>query len=259
MAAFDNWAEWYDLVHPGLPGETEFYVGHAVRRGGTLLDIGCGTGRIALAAAMSGVDVVGLDNSSPMLDRFRGTLEALGELVTGQVELVQADMRDFDLGRRFSTVVMAYRTFMHLLEPQDQLACLQTLRRHLEPGGLLALNLWAARPGLIAQHAGAGARALQLVGRHRFEDGTALVHYRATSFDELVQRIDEEHLLHEVDVDGQVLATSALRLERCWLSIREMGWLVAQAGFEVEALFGDFDCNPPGDGTREMIWLLRSA
>ena len=257
MAAFEQWAEWYDRVHPGLPGEAEFYVGQAVRCGGPLLDIGCGTGRIALAAAMSGIDVVGLDDSEPMLDRFREKLGALGPLVEGDVELVNADMRSFDLGRRFPLAVMAYRTFMHLLEPEDQLECLATIRRHLEPDGVLALNLWAARPGLIARHGGVDGGSLQLVARHCFEDDTSLVHYRAVCFDELAQRIDEEHLLHEVDEQGRLLGTSALRLVRSWLSIREMGWLVAQAGFEVQALFGDFDCNPLSEDTQEMIWVLR--
>ena len=256
MAEFDSWAPWYDLIHRGLPGEAEFYVGQAVRAGGPLLDIGCGTGRIAIPAALSGLDVVGLEVSAEMLDVCEDKLEALGDC-PGSLELVLGDMRNFELERRFPMAIMAYRTLMHLLEPEHQLEALACAMDHLEPGGTLILNVWAARPELIAPLVGPTAGALQLVGRHGFEDGTGLVHYRATRCQPLAQRIDEEHLLHELDEQGQVVASHALAMERCWQSVRELGHLVARAGFEVQALFGDFDCNPPGDGNQEQIWVLR--
>lgn len=258
MAEFDPWAPWYDLIHRGLPDEAEFYVGQAVKRGGPLLDLGCGTGRIAIPAAMSGLEVVGLDLSAAMLDACEDKLEALGE-IPGSVELVLGDVRDFDLQRRFPIAIMAYRTLMHVLEPEEQLAALTCARDHLAPGGRLILNVWAARPELIAPLVGPGAGALQLVDRHTFEDGTGLLHYRATRCDPLPQRIHEEHLLHEIDEQGQVLASHALAMERCWMGVREMGHLVARAGFEVEALLGDFACNLPGEGNQEQIWVLRRS
>ena len=256
MAEFDAWAPWYDLIHRGLPGEAEFYVGQAVRGGGPLLDIGCGTGRIAIPAAMSGIEVVGLDVSAGMLDICEDKLEALDDL-PGSVELILGDMRDFEIERRFPLAIMAYRTLMHLLEPDEQLEALRCAMDHLEPEGTLILNVWAARPELIGPLVGPSAGALQFVGRHGFDDGSGLVHYRATRCQPLAQRIDEQHLLHELDEDGQVVASHGLALERCWQSVRELGHLVARAGFEVEALFGDFDCNPPGDGNQEQIWVLR--
>ncbi len=256
MAEYDSWAPWYDLIHPGLPGEAEFYVGQALRHGGPLLDLGCGSGRIGIAAAMSGVRVLGVDLSQAMLDVCRDKLEALGPL-EGEVELVQGDLRALSLSRRFPLAFMAYRTFMHLLEPEEQLAALRCAHEALEPGGVLILNLWAARPELLGPLVGPGGGALRLVGRHRFDDGTALVHYRATRAEPLEQRLVEEHWLHEVDEQGEQLASHALCMERTWLSLREMGHLVARAGFEVEALFGDFDCNPPSDHNQEMIWVLR--
>ncbi len=258
MAEFDAWAPWYDLIHRGLPGEAEFYVGQAVRGGGPLLDIGCGTGRIAIPAAMSGIEVLGLDLSGAMLDVCEDSLEAAGAL-EGSVELIQGDMRDYVLERRFPLAFMAYRTLMHLLEPDEQLEALRCAREHLAPGGRLILNIWAARPELIAPLVGPHAGGLAFVGRHGFEDGTGLVHYRATRCAPIAQRIDEEHLLHELDEAGAVVASHALSMTRSWQTIRELGHMAARAGLEVEALFGDFDCNPPSDGNQEQIWVLRRA
>ena len=67
MAEFDSWAAYYDYLHPGLPGEAEFYGGQALRRGGPVLEAGCGTGRLAILMAMSGLKVTGVDNSAAML------------------------------------------------------------------------------------------------------------------------------------------------------------------------------------------------
>jgi SAM-dependent methyltransferase len=256
MSELDAWARWYDLIHQGLPGEAEFYVGQAVRGGGPLLDLGCGTGRIAIPAAMSGVEVVALDVSEAMLDVLEDKLEAVGEL-PGSVQPVLGDLRDFELERRFPLAFMAYRTFMHLLGPDEQLAALERARAQLEPEGTLILNVWAARPELIAPLVGPTGGALQLVGRYHFDDGTGLLHYRATRCEPISQRLDEDHLLHELDEEGTVLATHALTMTRSWQTLREMGHLVARAGFEVQALFGDFDCAPPGAGNQEQIWVLR--
>ncbi len=256
MPAFDAWADIYDLIHRGLPGEAEFYVAQAVRIGGHTLELGCGTGRIALAMALSGVDVTGLDDSEPMLDVCREKLALLGE-VPGRVQLVLADMREFDLGRCFELVVMPYRSFMHMLSHDDQRSCLDAVRRHLAPGGSFILNVWDARPSALAPHVGAAAGALQFAARHRLDDEGELLHYRATRCHELEQLMEEEHLVHELDGEGHVLHSQALGMKRCWFTFRELGNLLALSGFEVEAVFGDFDCNPCTDRTSEMIWALR--
>ena len=60
MHEFDAWAKYYDLIHQGLDGEAEFYIGQAARARSRTLELGCGTGRICIPMAMSGCDVVGV-------------------------------------------------------------------------------------------------------------------------------------------------------------------------------------------------------
>lgn len=257
MAEFDAWADYYDLIHQGLPGEAEFYVGQAVRIGGPALEIGCGTGRVAIPMAMSGVDVTGLDVSAAMLDVCRDKLRAAGP-VPGSLDLVQADMRAFDLGRTFAFIAMPYRTFMHCLTPEDQRACLGAVARHLAPDGVFILNVWAARPSLIAPHVGAGAAGMRLSGIYPLDDeGHRLAHFCASRYTESRQELAEDHLLHLLAPDGAVEHTQYLSLVRAWLTPREMEHLVLACGFSVEAVFGDFDCAPFGPASTEMVWVLR--
>ncbi len=257
-APYDPWADFYDAVHLGLPGEAEFYVGQAVRRGGAVLELGCGTGRIAIPMAMSGVDVTGLDNSKAMLAVCRRKLRAVGR-VPGKLKLVHADMRDFDLGRRFDFIAMAYRTFMHLLTPPDQRRCLETVRRHLADDGRFILNCWAPRPSTLTPVRACSAGLLQFAGRHPLDDEHSLIHFCATICDEHRQILSEEHVIHVVDENGTVLRTETLPMERAWITPREMDNLVRLCGFDVEAVFGDFDCQPFDAASTEMIWVLRKA
>ncbi len=255
MSAFDGWADYYDLIHRGLPGEAEFYVGQAVRIGGPALELGCGTGRLAIPMAMSGVDVVGLDNSAGMLEICREKHAAVGP-VSGSLELVEADMTVFSLRRQFRFVAMAYRTIMHLHLPAQQRAALKCVRAHLAPGGIFILNTWAPSPSTIAAPQPAG---FVEAGRYDLPDGGVVRHSCRTHFDGYLQRLVEEHRIEETDRSGRVVESRSLPLVRTWTTLREMDNLVRLSGFDVEAVFGDFDCNPIGPSSTEMIWVLRPS
>jgi SAM-dependent methyltransferase len=110
----------------------------AAAAGHAVLELGCGTGRVTLAIAREGIDIVGLDNAPPMLDiaRRKATLEGV------ELTWVEADMGRFHLDRLFSLVIIPYRSFLHLLTDEDQASCLEAIRNHLVPGGRLALSFF---------------------------------------------------------------------------------------------------------------------
>ena len=258
MAEFDPWAAYYDYLHQGLPGEAEFYVAQAMTRNCPVLELGCGTGRIALPVAMSGIKVTGIDNSAAMLEVCHDKAVQLGIGKTA-LKLVVADMRDFRLRARFPLAFMAYRTFMHCLTPEDQLACLRCIHDHLAPGGELFCNLWAAQPATIAQIAlkpdsegGVHVATIPVP-----EENLLLAHYVTVWRDDLTQTLHERHRVQEQEVSGQVVHEEELTMTRAWVTPREMEHLVARTGFEVVAVLGDFDGTPLGPGHVEMIWHLR--
>jgi SAM-dependent methyltransferase len=256
MAEYDAWAEFYDLIHRGVPGEAEFYVDQAVKARGPVLELGCGTGRISLAMAMAGVEAVGLDNSPKMLAQFRKKLTRIGQ-VSGSAEAIEADMASFDLGRQFDLIAIPYRSFMHLMSQERQLSCLERCRRHLTDQGKLILNVWAARPSSIGRFTERRSGGLQRAGRYELESGDWLVHFESAQYDEHRQIIAEEHVLHEVDHEGEVLRTIVLPLTRMWATPREMAWMFRACGFAVDALFGDFECGPFGRRSTEAVWALK--
>lgn len=122
--------------------DTPFYLAlarEAAAHGRAVLELACGTGRVTLPIAREGIEIVGLDNAAAMLAvaRRKAAAEDL------DVTWVEADMRDFDLGRSFGLIIIPYRSFLHLLTDAGQAACLAAGYRHLMPGGRFALNFFA--------------------------------------------------------------------------------------------------------------------
>ncbi len=119
--------------------DTNTAVKLASRHGGPVLDLACGTGRIGLAIAQRGVEVMGVDLSTDMLDRFTTRLGAEPPEVAGLVELVQADMHQLDLGRQFRLAVLGATTIV-LVDPAQRRAFFERVRAHLLPGGIFAFD-----------------------------------------------------------------------------------------------------------------------
>ena len=260
MPEFDAWAAYYDLVHQGLPGEAEFYVGQAIRKGGKTLELGCGTGRIALPMAMSGADVVGLDNSPGMLAVCREKLSEVGEAGSG-LRLVEGDMAHFDLGETFDLVIVPYRGFMHLHRREQQRSCFDCVRAHLRPGGLFMFNTWVPSASVIASHPTSNGRGGEFSLADEYEGdgpGHRIRHYHRAEYDELRQRIVERHVFDHLDSEGRVTHTKELPMLRVWTTPREMENLAELCGFGVRALFGDFDCCPLNEASTEQIWVLET-
>jgi SAM-dependent methyltransferase len=259
MSEYDPWADYYDLMHQGLPGEAEFYTGQAVRMQCDTLELGCGTGRIAIPMAMSGLNVTGVDVSAEMLAKCAEKRASVSP-VKGRLHLVRSDMRDFAFDKRFRLIVMPYRTFMHLLTPEDQTACLRAVRRHLADEGLFIMNSWAAKPSALAPFLTPAGQGLRFCGRHPVPgEDMHLLHHCSSQADEHRQILHEEHLVQGVEEDGAVCFTQSLSITRAWSTPRETGRLVAACGFEAVSLLGDFHGGPFTDSSTEMIWVLRRS
>jgi len=126
--------ERYDQEYGAWEPDGPFYERLAHRYGGPVLELGCGTGRVALGLARQGFAVVGVEVAPAMLARARAKAGHF------PVEWLEADCRVLGLGRRFCTVFMAANGFQHLVTAEDQIAAMEAVHRHLEPGGAFAFN-----------------------------------------------------------------------------------------------------------------------
>ncbi len=154
-------AAFYDYYSPGVEGDVQFYVEEAKKAGSSVLEVGCGTGRILLPIAESGITIVGVDRAPAMLSLLRQKLAKYSPDTPSRVELIEGDMRNFSLGRRFKLVTIPYRAFLHLLTPKDQRQALLCIREHLADDGRLIFNIFDPNLELITARMGPLGSTLQ--------------------------------------------------------------------------------------------------
>jgi SAM-dependent methyltransferase len=151
--AYDTLAELYDEdMGASAPGvDVEFYVREATSRARSVLELGCGTGRITLPLLRAGLGVTAVDRSLPMLDVLRRkALNELDEPARRRLRIEQMDMRSLELGERFEVTLCPYSAFGYLLTPADRELALSGVREHLAPGGNLLLDMFVPDPRLAA-------------------------------------------------------------------------------------------------------------
>ena len=137
---------WHDIECGGYDVDLPLWRELADREGAPVLDVGAGTGRVALDLARRGHEVVALDRDAALL-------EALVDRGAGlPVQAVAADARDFGLGRRFPLILVPMQTIQLLGGPEGRARFLRRAREHLAPGGLLAAALADALEAFDSEH-----------------------------------------------------------------------------------------------------------
>jgi len=248
----------YDRMYAGYDADIPFYVAEAQRAEPPVLELACGTGRVLIPIAEAGVPIWGLDATSTMLEQAGAKVAALPTEIQERITLEAGDMRDFDLPERFGLVTVPFRSFLHLLTVEDQLAALGCIRRHLRPGGRLALNFFNPSIPMIAAHLTYTGRALKPFGEWTDPaTGHRVVSWDSRSYRPTAQTLDELIILEVVDTAGKVVDRSYRSLTLRWIYRYEFEHLLARTGFVVEALYGDFDRAPFGETSQEMVWVAR--
>lgn len=243
------------LAAGATAGDADWYERKCREWGGPVLDAACGTGRVAWRLAEAGLEVVGFDLSPHMLARAEAKRASVAPAAAARASFRQADLRTFDLGRRFRTALVPFRSFQCLLTPEDQRASLERFRAHLEPGGRLVIDVFDplyAALGNDLPPSLRGRTEVALPGR-----GTVLSQEIVRDgVDPVNQVLSETWTFEERDASGRVLLTERERLRMRWSFRWEMRHLFALCGFEVEAEYSDFRESPPAYA-KEQIWVVR--
>jgi len=225
---YDRLGPLYDAWCRVVTEDIPFYVDLALRAGGPVLEIGVGSGRIAVPTALAGVEVVGVDTSEAMLARARAKAKALR--VT--LRLIRADMRELpDLGC-FPLVTVPFRAFLHLRDDRERLAVLRALRRRLLPGGTLAFDVFHPDVVDIVETDG------RWIPRHG----------------DILERADwhpaERRLILAVRGGGREAT-----MELWWAEPDAWERLLVRAGFVDVRRYGWFDRRDPAPGDADSVWL----
>jgi SAM-dependent methyltransferase len=254
---YDFIADLYD--HVGLyrdRPDIHFFVEAATTAGSPVLEVGCGTGRVLIPTARAGVAIVGLDVSSHMLAECRKRLLDEPESVQRRARLVEADMREFDLGSRFTLATIPFRPFQHLLTVEDQLSCLACIHRHLVDEGTLILDVFNPSLDLLVN------RPIGVEQQEEPEfltpDGRRVTRtHKAIGYDRFTQVSDFELIYYVTHPDGRTERLVHAFPLRYFFRF-EVEHLLVRANFVVEHVYADYEKSAYGSKyPGELLFVAR--
>ncbi len=241
---YDDNAALYDLQYAAYRDDVPFYTRLAFDQGGAVLELGAGTGRLTEALLTAGHEVVAVDASAAMLERAEARLAG-----RAGATLVQGDMRQVRLQRRFDLVIAPFNTLMHAYTLDDQDATMATVAAHLAPGGLFAFDVYRPQLG-----------ALGVLRREpewaNLAPGTDL--FLAQDHDAEAQLVTSHYYLDERGADGAVRRTTSTLVQRYYHRF-ELERMLRAAGLGRLQLYGGFDRRRLEATSPMLVGLARSA
>jgi SAM-dependent methyltransferase len=243
---WDAYAPFYDWENVRTIGRRDvaFWRAIAAREGAPVLELGCGTGRVLVPMARTGLPVTGIDRSAPMLDYARRRARRLP--AGARPAIVRGDIRALPFPRAsFGLVVAPYGMLQSLILDRDLMSALREAARVLQRGGLLGVDLV---PDLSRWDE--YSKTVRLAGRGRAGSSVTLIESvrqdRArglTMFDEMF--VERRH--------GRI-GRRRFSLTFRTRPIKEIARRLTDAGFRVDATLGDYQGGPWDP--RAQVWLL---
>ncbi|MGZ3582829.1 MAG: class I SAM-dependent methyltransferase [Ktedonobacterales bacterium] len=262
-------ARWYDLEHDGITEDIECYtslIETPASGRADVLEIGSGTGRIAVALAVAGHQVTGIEPSGAMRELCARRVARLPERVARRIRIVDGTATAPGLGDavRFDVALVGLNSFAHLTTAEERQEALATIHSHLRPNGMLLIDLDLTGPRRLLDTVG----QMWWQGTWDFVDEASAGEHAAAQTREQVSHfiagspgldVGTVRATHFYDVHApggsvrRTIAPMALAL----LSRGEVALALRQADFTVEALYGAYDLTPYDDLSPRALFVAR--
>lgn len=246
-------AGYYAHAYRTRTEDVAYYEGLVAELQGPVLEYGVGDGRIALPLAKAGHKVTGIDLSAPMLDAFRKRLASEPKDVQKRVTLVEGDMTQVALKKRFPLIICPFNAFLHLYDRADLEAFLSRVREHLAPGGRFVFDVSVPVPEDLARDPG---RAYRVPPFRHPTAGYVVKYEEYFAYDHVTQVLHVDLVFTKRDDEAERWTT---HLAQRMYFPQELGALLHYNGFRVLAIEGDFEGGPLTGASDTMIWHLEPA
>ncbi len=253
MLEYDRFAEIYEAwteVSTAARESALFYVEAYLQTSGVVVELGVGTGRIALEAARRGREMIGVDANAEMLGRCRARAEAAG--LSDRLRLHVADFRDFELEHPASLIALPYHSIGHLTTEDEKAEAVRHVFGQLAPGGRFIFDDFHYRPELAEQF-----RQVELKGELVHPDtGLDALLWATSLIDDASQSLRLVTWTDELDPGGKLVRRQYRRLSLSWLEPQQWQDVLIGAGFVIEECFGDYR-RTPFDAARasDQLWV----
>lgn len=240
-------AELYDLRDEGYYDDYPLTEQWARAAGGPLLDLACGTGRMALRLAKLGYQVTGVDITPEMIARAhqKAAQQALS------LDWVTADARTFHLGKQFSFIYMLENAWQFFLTRADQEALLARVREHLLPEGCFLFETRNPTPRNLQY-----PRRLE-PQRYHTPDGGQLMVADQQYYDPMSQIQHYTNTFAFFGPDGLLQRETIVRVALRYVYPQEMEALLHYNGFKIRTCYGSWQQEPLIATSPAMIYVCQ--
>jgi ubiquinone/menaquinone biosynthesis C-methylase UbiE len=243
---WDQYAPFYDWENARTVGRRDvaFWRRLAAQHCGRILELGCGTGRIAVPLLKAGAALVGVDRSDAMLARAR--VRTRRASLDRRAKFVRADIRALPFGpRAFGLVMAPYGILQSLTRERDLTAALESVARVLRRGGILGIDLVPDLPRWQEY-----AKKVSLHGRRNASTTLTLVESVRQDRRRRLTIFDQEYIVRR----GRDRHIHRFTLTFRTLSVPQMAARLEAAGFSIRATLGDYHGRPWDD--RADVWVI---
>lgn len=255
---YDAFARIYDLQHSSFLDDAPMYLRLAreAAPATSILEIGCGSGRVMIPLAEAGFRIVGVDESAEMLRIAEHRLRASPHIPAERWSLVHADARALRLDEpQFDMAIIALNTFLHNLTRDDQFATLRAARAHLSAGGLLVVDLPPNDEMAYQPDDGVFQLEATLIDPRA---GTEIHKFVASRIFWAVQEQELTYRIEERRAGDAAFTEQIITFRLRHVFKHEMELLLLQSGFAEPTWYGSYDLSPYGEGSPRMIAAARA-
>jgi SAM-dependent methyltransferase len=216
-----------------------------------VLELAAGSGRVAVPLAAAGHDVVAVDRDPHMLERARRRWEAAAEAGRGSLELVEADVTDYQPDGRFDLVILAFNSLLLLDREMAQRAALETMARALDGDGAAVIDVWLPGPDDLAIYD--GRQVLDWVrhdsARKEWVAKVTAARYSAAS------RVAQITSIFDAWRDGEAARRTMRQDTISFVTTSELATAAASAGLRINTIAGDYALNPLADDSDRVVLI----
>ncbi len=253
MTQYDDLAEIYDFEWINLKEDIEFVKELAVKSGGPVLELACGTGRLMFPVAEEGIEIVGLDNSRRMLDIGKVNLTRFSKEAQENCTFDYGDMSDFILNRKFPFVFIPFNSFLLLTDKKSQENCLRCVYEHMSDDGFGMVDIFSPNFSLCAKPV-SDIRFLRHFAVPSQEK--VVIQWEYVERDMANQVLEIDFLYEIYDKKGNV-DQKTTHLSMALIFRYEMQYMLEKTGFEVIEFYGNYDKSPFSMESPQLIYTFR--
>lgn len=240
-AQYDSWADYYDLAYDitDPQADVEFYLSlMRKRQNPSVLEMGCGSGRVLKKIAEAGILCKGIDLSAKMLEKAYKRLDSLSHEQRARVEIVHADMTTVTLQKQYDFVIYPFSAIVEVGDEAMVLKALQNGYKHLRSGGTMVIDNAYYGPGAISRED--YIMRYRKTVEHPLGSGNMISFFETDSWDRK-DNTTIRYLFADLFVQGGAVQRYYFEIKRIYVDPDRMGAMLKSIGFESIKLHGNYN------------------